>query len=324
MFLNSLLDPPILFFLLGVLAVVLKTDLKIPKAISAFLSLYLLMSLGFKGGVSLIKSGVGEDLIAAVIGGLLFASVIPYVLFYITKKKFGLYDAAAIGATYGSVSAVTFVTATTWLEARALPFDGSMIAVLALMEAPAIIMAIFLLEHQQLKSSPDQLEKTHLRQKTFFLVQKSLLNSSVFLLLGSLLVGVLSGTQGQQSVGNFLIDLFKGFLGFFLLDMGIKTANQLKKTRINWQMAAIGLGTPLVISILTLFWCYLTEMSPAESFLLMALTSSGSYIAVPAALRSSIPQANPGVFLTLALGITFPFNILIGLPLYWVMVEKLL
>jgi uncharacterized protein len=311
-FLHSLLDPPILFFLLGVSSVFLKSQLKIPRSVSSFLSLYLLMALGFKGGVFLVKNGFGEDLLAALVGGLLFASLIPYLLFRFLKKTFGPDNAAAIGATYGSVSAVTFVTATSWLEARGMTFDGSMIAVLVLMEAPAIVMAIFLIEQEKESSSSSRIGK---------LIKKSLLNSSVYLLLGSLLVGILSGVQGQQSVGHFLIDLFKGFLGFFLLDMGIKTATQLKKTPLHWNLLAVGLLTPLVVSFFTLGWCLLTEMGQPDSFLLLALTSSGSYIAVPAALRTSIPQANPGIFLTLALGITFPFNILVGLPLYWNLVQ---
>lgn len=314
--LTSLLDAPILFFLLGAVAVLFKSDLKIPRAISSFLSLYLLMSLGFKGGLALFKSGIGEDLIAALSGGLAFAFLVPYFLFHILKKRWGVFDAAAVGATYGSVSAVTFVTATTWLEARALPFDGAMIAVLALMEAPAIIMAIFLIENQ--RQQPGE------KFKTSYLIKKSLLNSSVFLLLGSLVVGVLSGTTGQQSVGIFLIDLFKGFLGFFLLDMGIKTATQIKKTPLKWDLLAVGLLTPLVVACATILWCWATQMKPSESLLLVSLTSSGSYIAVPAAIRSSIPEANPGIFLTLALGITFPFNILVGLPLYWEIIQWLL
>lgn len=312
MFLSSLLDPPILFFLLGALSVFFKSELKIPPAISQFLSLYLLMALGFKGGVALVKNGIGDDLVAALTGGMIFASFVPYILFYLLKKRFGAPTAAAVGATYGSVSAVTFVTATSWLEARGLSFDGSMIAVLALMEAPAIIMAIFLMEQNQNSQGPTGIRK---------LIKKSLLNSSVYLLLGSLLVGVLSGAQGQQSVGNFLIDLFKGFLGFFLLDMGIKTATQLKKIKIDWFLISVGIITPLFVAAFTLLWCYLTNISSSDSLLLVSLTSSGSYIAVPAAIRSSIPQANPGVFLTLALGITFPFNILVGIPLYWELIQ---
>lgn len=322
MFISSLLDPPILFFLLGVFAVVLKSDLHIPRAISSFLSLYLLMSLGFKGGVYLIKNGLGDHIAFALVGGLFFASLIPYILFHITKKSFGISNAAAIGATYGSVSAVTFVTATTWLEARNLSFDGSMIAVLALMEAPAIIMAILLVESEKINQKNTQDPQP--QRKTLALLKKSLLNSSVYLLLGSLIVGVLSGTQGQQSVGNFLIDLFKGFLGFFLLDMGIKTAKTLKSTKLNWRLLALGILTPLCIAAATLLWCYLTQMGPSETFLLISLTASGSYIAVPAAIKSSIPEASPGIYLTLALGITFPFNILIGLPLYWQIIEKVI
>jgi len=307
MFLNSLLDPPILFFLLGASSVLFGSDLKIPRSIGTFLALYLLMSLGFKGGVALVKNGIGEHMIAALTGGVIFACAIPYTLFHLLKKKYGSATAAAVGASYGSVSAVTFVTATTWLEARDLNFDGSMIAILAIMEAPAIIMSIFLLERE----SPNRLTGV------WKLIKKSFLNSSVFLLVGSLLVGVLSGAQGQLSVGSFLIDLFKGFLGFFLLDMGIKTASQLKNTHVDWSLLVIGLMTPLAVATLTLFWCYFTGMGGPESLLLVSLNSSGSYIVVPAAIRSSIPNANPGIFLTLALGITFPFNILIGIPLYW-------
>lgn len=372
---QNLIDPPILFFLLGVFAVVLKSDLKLPKSLGEFLSIYLLMSLGFKGGLALSKTGFQSDFLSALLGAMIFATFIPWSLFYILKNKIGYPNAAAVGATYGSVSAVTFVTATTWLETRALEFDGSMIAILALMEAPAIIMAILLYESKKIASETHSSKDKSYENKSYedkasndiasndiasknitfnnkfsinkasninfsnskalqnafmqknnishllSLIHKSLLNGSVYLLLGSLLVGLITGYQGEKSIGVFLIDLFKGFLGIFLLDMGIKTAKQVYASKIPLWLIPLGIFISLSIAFFSLIWCYLTEMSQAQSFLFLALTTSGSYIAVPAALKKTIPEANPGIYLSLALGITFPFNILIGLPLYWQLIK---
>ena len=308
-------DPPILFFILGLLSVFLKTGLKIPAVLTKFFALYLLMAIGFKGGLSLSRSGLSSEFFLSLAGGILLSLLVPVLLFFLLRRRLPVFDAAAIGATYGSVSAVTFVAATGWLENRGLEFAGYMIAILAIMEAPAIVVSLFLNSRNgggQSKSSVLQL------------VHEALLNGSVFLLLGSLAVGFVSGPFGRESVGIFVLDLFKGFLGFFLLDLGIKSGTTIVKMQMPMWLIPVGVLTPLCSAALALLWGVIFSIGETEVFLLMTLAAGASYIAVPAALKHSLPKANPGIYLTLALGVTFPFNILIGLPLYWYVVTAVL
>lgn len=305
---QTLLDPPVLFFALGLVSVFVRSDLKIPYALTKFLSLYLLMSIGFKGGVSLSKTGFHSQFIAALVGGLLISALTPVVLFHLTKKRLGAATAAAVGSTYGSVSAVTFVAATTWLENRGFAFDGSMIAVLALMEAPAIVLGLLLARRES--AARDQASMGGI-------LHESLFNGSVFLLLGSLLIGWISGPSGNESIGVFVVDLFKGLLGFFLLDLGIKSGQALRSSRVPRWLVPVGIVVPVLNAGLALFWSRISGIEPSQAFLLMSLAAGASYIAVPAALKHALPQADSGVYLTLALGVTFPLNILIGLPIYW-------
>lgn len=305
-------DPPILFFILGLLSVLFKTGLKIPAVFTKFLALYLLMAIGFKGGLSLSKSGLSSEFLLCLVGGIFLSVISPLILFFALRKRLSPYDAAAIGATYGSVSAVTFVAATTWLENRDLEFAGFMIAILAIMEAPAIIVSLFL---------SNQYSEQRTKIPLLGLAHEALFNGSVFLLLGSLIIGYASGPYGKESVGIFILDLFKGFLGFFLLDLGIKSGYAIKKMEIPLWLVPVGIITPVVSAVLALFWGQIFSISETQTFLLMTLAAGASYIAVPAALKHSLPKANSGIYLTLALGITFPFNILIGLPLYWYLVN---
>lgn len=305
-------DPPILFFILGMLSVFLKTGLKIPAVLTKFLALYLLMAIGFKGGLSLAKSGISLEFIACLLVGVFLSVLTPVILFFFLKRRLPADDASAISATYGSVSAVTFVAATGWLENRGLEFAGFMIAILALMEAPAIIVSLFLANSSSEKK--DKLSFTKL-------AHEAVLNGSVFLLLGSLAVGFISGPFGKESVGFFVLDLFKGFLGFFLLDLGIKSGTTLMKMKMPLWLVPVGVLTPVLSASLALSLGLILSISETQTFLLMTLAAGASYIAVPAALKHSLPKADPGLYLTMALGITFPFNILIGLPLYWYLVS---
>ncbi|GAB4022002.1 MAG: sodium-dependent bicarbonate transport family permease [Bdellovibrio sp.] len=301
-------DPPILFFILGMLSVFFKTGLKVPYVMTKFLSLYLLMAIGFKGGLSLSKSGFSYEFLICLLGGVLLSILTPIIMFFILKPKLPTYDAAAIGATYGSVSAVTFVAATTWLENRDLEFSGFMIAILALMEAPAIIVSLFLSN----KFSEERSEVSLLS-----LAHEALFNGSVFLLIGSLFIGYFSGPYGKMSVGIFVLDLFKGFLGFFLLDLGIKSGTVIRRLQMPLWLVPVGIVAPILSAALALIWGKIFSVGQTQTFLLMTLAAGASYIAVPAALKHSLPKANLGICLTMALGVTFPFNILVGLSLYW-------
>lgn len=303
---TALKEPAILFFILGVLSVFFKTRLEVSSGLSKFLSLYLLLAIGFKGGLSLSKSGISNEFFDCLVGGILIATILPIIVYFIFSRRFSSADAAGVAATYGSVSAVTFIAGVTWLESNNIEHAGFMIAVLALMEAPAIVVSLLL--HGQ---------KSGQKILNFKILHEAFFNSSVFLLLGSVLVGLISGPFGKESVGTLVFDLFKGLLCFFLLDLGIKSGMTIKKLQIPLWACIAAVLIPLMGASLSILWSVLFQISTPQAFLLTTLAAGASYIAVPAALQFALPQANPGVFLTMALGITFPFNIIFGLPLYW-------
>ncbi len=303
---EALKEPAILFFILGIFSVFLKTGLEIPSGLSKFLSLYLLLAIGLKGGLSLSKSGITDEFFYCLAGGLLISIFLPILVFYIFSKKISKADAAGVAATYGSVSAVTFVAGTTWLESRGIDYSGSMTAILALMEAPAIVVSLYLYGRS-----------TNQGRLNFKILHEAFLNGSVYLLLGSVLIGVISGPYGKESVGTLVFDLFKGLLCFFLLDLGIKAGLTIKRLELPLWMVFAGFAIPLLGAGLAIAWANIFEISTSNAFLLAVLGAGASYIAVPAAMQMALPEAKPGVYLTLALGVTFPFNILIGIPLYW-------
>jgi len=310
---DILKEPAVLFFLLGIGSVFLRTGLEIPKGLSKFLSLYLLLAIGLKGGMSFSRSGFTEEFLFCLFGGILIAILIPLVVYFGLSRKLSKADAAGIAATYGSVSAVTFIAGTTWLEAKGIEYAGSMTAVLALMEAPAIVMALYL---YGMSSNEGRLNKR--------ILHEAFLNSSVYLLLGSLLIGMLSGPFGKESVGTLVFDLFKGLLCFFLLDLGIKAGTSIRNLEISWRLILAGIVIPLLGASLAIVWSYFFSVSAPQAFLLATLAAGASYIAVPAALQLALPEARSGIYLTMALGITFPFNILVGIPLYWRFIESVL
>ncbi|MFN6464383.1 MAG: sodium-dependent bicarbonate transport family permease [Nostoc sp. DedVER02] len=306
---SNILNPPILFFFLGMTAVFVKSDLEIPAPVPKLFSLYLLMAIGFKGGVELIKSGVTQDVILTLAAAMMMACVVPIYTFFILKWKLDTYDAAAIAATYGSISAVTFITASAFLTELGIAFDGYMVAALALMESPAIIVGlilvnIFTADGKREFSWPEVL-------------QEAFLNSSVFLLVGSLLIGVLTGERGWHALEPFTQGLFYGVLTFFLLDMGLVAARRIKdlqKTGVFLILFAILI--PIVNAGIGLAIAKLIGMPRGDSLLFAVLCASASYIAVPAAMRMTVPEANPSLYVSTAIAVTFPFNIIVGIPLY--------
>ena len=307
--LSNILNPPILFFFLGMTAVFVKSDLEIPAPIPKALSLYLLFAIGFKGGVELIKSGVTQDVVLTLLAAMLMACVVPIYTFFILKLKLDTYDAAAIAATYGSISAVTFITASTFLGQLGVNFDGYMVAALALMESPAIIVGLILVNLFTVA------EKREFAWSE--VLQEAFLNSSVFLLVGSLLIGFLTGEHGWQVLEPFTQGLFYGALSFFLLDMGLVAARRIKdlqKTGVFLIFFAILI--PLLNAGIGLLIAKLIGMPPGDTLLFAVLCASASYIAVPAAMRITVPEANPSLYVSTALAVTFPFNIIVGIPLY--------
>ncbi|MGA0569700.1 sodium-dependent bicarbonate transport family permease [Variovorax sp. VNK109] len=309
---NQLLDPAVLFFCFGIVAGLLRSNLEIPPAISRFLSLYLLMALGLKGGFALAKSGLTSEVAASLGAAMLLAVAVPVVSYTLLRKALGGFDAAAIAATYGSVSAVTFITAVQHLDAAGLPYGGHMAAAMALMESPAIIMAVFLANRVR-QEHAGAANALPLRG----VLHESLTDGAQLLLLGAMVIGILSGTAGEAAMKPFTGDLFRGMLAFFLLDMGLACARQIGALRDapRW-LLGYAVGAPLVHAAVALGLGRLLGLEAGNTALLMVLAASASYIAVPAVVRHAIPEARPALYLGLSLGLTFPFNILFGIPLY--------
>ena len=327
---QNLLDPAILFFIFGVLAGTLKSNLEIPPAISRFLSLYLLMALGLKGGFALSASGLTQEVAISLGAAITLAVLIPLIGYSLLKRFLSGFDAAAIAATYGSVSAVTFVTAVQYLENQHIAFGGHMSAAMALMESPAIIMAVVFAN--SLRQQTAGVTSVHLQANASAtlnplppaatvpmkkILHESFTDGAQLLLLGAMLVGLITGEAGKATMQPFSGDLFKGMLAFFLLDMGLMTAKNWSQIRGTspWLVAYAVLG-PLAHASLALALALLLGVSQGDGTLLMVLAASASYIAVPAVLRYAIAEANPSLYFGLSLGLTFPMNILFGIPLY--------
>ena len=306
---ENLTNPALLFFILGVLAVKLKSDLEIPENSSKFISLYLLFSIGFKGGQELAHSDFNMEIIWSVLFGVFIALVIPMYAFFILRKKFNIYDSGAIAAAYGSVSAVTFVTAASFLELQNMTFSGHMVAVMALMEAPAIIVGVILIRifdknNENNASLPS-------------IIKHSFTNGSVLLILGSLVIGLVASDEQALGIKPFTTDLFKGFLAIFLLDMGITSGKKLSAfIKSGWFAVMFAIAIPLVNGIIVALISQWVTADIGNRFILAILAASASYIAVPAAMKIAVPKANPGLFLPMALAVTFPFNITLGMPIY--------
>lgn len=304
---DNLTNPALLFFFLGIIATYLKSDLEIPPTSSKFISLYLLFAIGFKGGQGLAASDWSMEILWTVVFGLLMASVIPLYAYAILRMKFSVPDAAAVAAAYGSISAVTFVTASSFLEMQEVSYGGHMVAVMALMEAPAIIVAVMLV-HRQNKEQSGALGKA---------IHHSFTNGSVLLILGSLIIGMVASEEQSNGIKPFTTDIFSGFLAIFLLDMGIVSGRKLGDFFAQGRFATLfAIFMPLFNGVLVAFLSQFVTDDLGNRFMLAILASSASYIAVPAAMKIAVPQANPSLYLPMALAVTFPFNITIGMPIY--------
>ncbi|NNJ89289.1 MAG: sodium-dependent bicarbonate transport family permease, partial [Eudoraea sp.] len=297
---DNLTNPALLFFFFGILAVQLKSDLEIPASSSKFISLYLLFSIGFKGGLELSHSDLDMEILWSLLFGFLLAIIVPIYSFLFLRKKFGVENAGAIAAAYGSVSAVTFVTAVSFLEIEQIPFGGHMVAVMALMEAPSIIVGVLLMSLCKNGRNKEVSLKSVLHH--------SLTNGSVLLILGSLLIGFLANDQQAEGITPFTTDIFKGFLAVFLLDMGITSGRKLSSFLDNgWIALIFALVVPLINGCAVAYLSSFVTDSTGNQFLFAILAASASYIAVPAAMRLAAPKANPSLYVPMALAITFPF-----------------
>ena len=325
---QNLLDPAILFSLLGVLAGAIKSNLEIPPAISRFLSLYLLMALGLKGGFALSHSGLTANVGISLAAAMVLAISIPLMGYWFLRRFVAGFDAAAVAATYGSVSAVTFVTAVQYLENQNIDYGGHMAAAMALMESPAIILAVVLANTLRQKQTPPivslgsgvaGLSGPPNQQSVSIgkILHESFTDGAQLLLLGAMVVGMMTGDAGKAAMEPFSGDLFKGMLSFFLLDMGLMAARNLPQVKgKSPALIAYAIIGPILHASLALGLAYVLNLPAGDGALLMVLAASASYIAVPAVLRFALPEANPSLYFGLSLGITFPLNILFGIPAY--------
>ena len=320
--LQNLLTPPVLFFFLGVIAVLVRSDLEIPAPLPKLFSLYLLLAIGFKGGLELQHSGINGPVLPTIAAAVLMSLAVPLLSFAVLRIKLDPFNAAAIAATYGSISAVTFITAESFLETQKLPHDGFMVAALALMESPAIIVGLLLVK---LASNQDRPNNGRMRWGA--VLHEAMLNGSVYLLVGSLVIGYLSAGNSPQSVEKmlpFTDKLFYGALSFFLLDMGIVAAQRLGDLRRAGSfLIAFSVLMPLFNALVGALIARGLGLEAGNALLFVVLCASASYIAVPAAMRMTVPEANPSYYISTALGLTFPFNIIVGIPLYMALVNKL-
>ncbi len=317
---SNLTNPTLLFFVLGIFATFVKSDLEIPSTTVKFISLYLLFSIGFKGGQELAHSDFSAEIAYSLILGITIASLIPLYTFFVLKRKMGVSDAAAVAATYGSVSAVTFVAATSFLESQSISFGGHMVAVMALMESPAIIVGVILMMKYETvgETETGAVGRSSLRS----IIQHSFTNGSVLMILGSLLIGIFADSKQAEGIKPFTTDIFKGFLAIFLLEMGMVTARRFGAFRkYGWFVGAFAIVAPIVNGVLVALSSVLVTQSAGNRFMFAILAASASYIAVPAAMRLAAPKADPGLYIPMALGVTFPLNITIGMPLYFSVIK---
>lgn len=306
---NNLISPIILSFALGVIASIARSDLTIPEAVAKGLSIYLLFAIGFKGGAGVAAHGVDATLVGSLVAGLILSAALPFLAFGLLRvmTRLNTLDAAAVAGHYGSISIVTFVAATSVLNGRAISSEGYMVAVAAVMEAPAILSALWLVVRSGKGADMDA-----------GLWREILLNGSIVLLVGSFVIGWITGEEGLAQISSFIVAPFQGVLCLFLLDMGLVAGRGLRESRgvLGGGAILFGVIMPLFGSIFGLGAAMLLGLSLGGTVLMMTLAASASYIAVPAAMRVALPEANPSIYLTLSLGVTFPFNLTLGIPIY--------
>lgn len=304
---SNLLSPMVLFFVLGLSASLARSDLSIPEAIAKGMALYLMMAIGFKGGAGVAVHGIDSRLVYSLLAGLILSASIPIIAFCILSRATELsrVDAAAVAAHYGSISIVTFLAAMQALDSAGMRYESYMVAVAAAMEAPAIIVALWLARNGGKQPGPGTIHEVAL-------------NGSIVVLVGSFAIGGISGADGLKSIASFIVDPFKGVLCLFLLDMGVIAGRGLRDGRrtLSRAVVAFGIYMPLIGAALGMVAARIVGLSPGGTALMMTLCASASYIAVPAALRLALPEAKPSIYLPLSLGVTFPFNMTIGVPLY--------
>ncbi len=308
---QNLVSPMVLFFALGALAAIVRSDLAIPEQVAKAIALYLMLAIGFKGGAAIAANGFGPQLAMTAGAGIVLGLVIPLIAyaFLVRTTRLERVNIAAIAAHYGSISVVTFVAAGEMMKGLGIVTDGWIVAVMAVMETPAIAAGLFLAGKARAKNG-EPLFNRHMMREVFF-------NGSIILLTGAFVIGWATGAKGMEAIGPFVDAPFKGVLCLFLLDMGIVAASRLRATRgLPAGLVAFGLYMPFVAGALGLGAAWLIGLSPGTGALFITLCASASYIAVPAAMRLALPEANPAYYVTVSLAVTFPMNLVIGIPVY--------
>lgn len=317
--LANVLSPAALFFFLGFLAVLLHSDLELPYPLPKLFSTYLLMSIGYTGGEKLAQAGLTAEVAATIVAAMAMALFVPFYTFFFLRKILNVYDAAAMAATYGSISIVTFVVGTEFLGREHVEFGGHMVAVMSLMESPAVIMGIMLVRMFAPRKAAEG-SRPGIRA----ILHESFFNGTVLLLIGSLVIGVITGPTAGESLKPFMSGLFKGIVLLFLLDVGMLAAKKAGKLiEVGPKLVAFGILAPVANAAIGIGIAYALGMSKGDALLFTLLCASSSYIVVPAAMRQAVPEANPGLFELLSLSVTFPFNISVGIPLFYGVISRI-
>jgi hypothetical protein len=332
---TNMVSPAVLLFLLGLLAALAKSDLSFPKGLSDTLSMYLLLAIGFKGGIGL-SAYPAADLLRPAGAGMALGVIIPLLTFgYLLLRKLDKYNATALAAAYGSVSIVTYGAGVDFVEGLGLSFEGYMGAIVAVMEVPAILVSLLVLQglkkDRAARNMPTASVSLQSRWlpipllgSSHFAVREALLSKSVVLLIGGIAIGWVCGEEAKPIIGPLFIDLYRGFLLLFLLGMGLQCGAKLKELkREHLSLLSFALLAPVVFGSLGVWVGSAIDLSIGGAVLLGILSGSASYIAAPAAMRSSVPEASPSIYLTLALGVTFPFNLSLGIPLFYAVAQAL-
>lgn len=317
---QNILSPAVLFFALGCLAGVFKSDLQIPDSISRYLSIYLMMAIGFKGGVAIAATqSIDSEVLWTIAAGLSVGLAQPFAGYYLLRltTRLDSTTAAAVAAHYGSISIVTFATAVSFLKTNDIVYAGYVVAVVALMEAPAIFSGLYIAH----RANP----KTNHAQKNRKLLREIFTNGAILLLLGSFVIGCVTGQKGMEKLDGFLNTPFQGILCLFLLDMGLMVSKNLHSfSNFSWRLALFAIYMPVLGALTGVAISYGIGLQPGTALLFTVLCASASYIAVPAAMRLAVPEAKAAIYLPMSLAITFPFNVVIGIPLYYTLVSRFL
>lgn len=317
--LANVLSPSALFFFLGFFSVLVHSDLELPYPLPKFFSTYLLISIGYTGGEKLAHAGLTTEVTWTIIAAMAMAVLVPFYTFFFLRRILSVHDAAAMAATYGSISIVTFVVGTEFLNRAHVDFGGHMVAVMSMMESPAVIMGIMLVRIFAPRDS-----SSAARPGFKAILHESLFNGTVLLLIGSLVIGVITGRTAGEGLKPFMTGIFKGIVLLFLLDVGMLAAKKAGKLiEVGPALVAFGIIAPILNAALGIGLAYALGMSKGDALLFTLLCASSSYIVVPAAMRQAVPEANPGLFELLSLSVTFPFNISVGIPLYYGLIQRL-